>query len=259
MWAMPYAYLGPEGTFSEAALRAVGRPAPSRCPAPPSRPRSTRCATARPSGPWSRSRARSRAWSPRPSTTWHRRRPGHPGGDCCCPIAFALLARPGTALGDIKRVGGHPHAQPQCRRWLAANLPDAEWLPLASNAEAARQAADGQSWTRALAGAFAARPVRPCRARPRRARPGQRRDPVRRGRAGRGRCPRGPARTARRWPLFLAEDHPGALLEILTEFAVRGVNLTTIQSRPTGDGLGQLLLLHRLRGPRRRRAGRARR
>jgi len=38
---------------------------------------------------------------------------------------------------------------------------------------------------------------------------------------------------------FLAEDHPGALLEILTEFAVRGVNLTTIQSRPTGDRLGQ--------------------
>ena len=27
-------------------------------------------------------------------------------------------------------------------------------------------------------------------------------------------------------------------MEILTEFAVRGVNLTTIQSRPTGDGLG---------------------
>jgi hypothetical protein len=36
----------------------------------------------------------------------------------------------------------------------------------------------------------------------------------------------------------LKEDHPGALLEILTEFAVRGVNLTTIQSRPTGEGLG---------------------
>jgi prephenate dehydratase len=37
---------------------------------------------------------------------------------------------------------------------------------------------------------------------------------------------------------FLAEDHAGALMEILTEFAVRGVNLSTIQSRPTGDGLG---------------------
>jgi prephenate dehydratase len=34
-------------------------------------------------------------------------------------------------------------------------------------------------------------------------------------------------------------DHPGALLEILTEFAVRGINLTTIQSRPTGNRLGQ--------------------
>jgi prephenate dehydratase len=37
---------------------------------------------------------------------------------------------------------------------------------------------------------------------------------------------------------FLRDDHPGALVEILVEFAVRGVNLTTIQSRPTGDGLG---------------------
>jgi prephenate dehydratase len=37
---------------------------------------------------------------------------------------------------------------------------------------------------------------------------------------------------------FLAHDHAGALMEILTEFAVRGVNLSTIQSRPTGDGLG---------------------
>ena len=33
MWAMPYAYLGPEGTFSEAALRAVDPDAePLSCP-----------------------------------------------------------------------------------------------------------------------------------------------------------------------------------------------------------------------------------
>ena len=36
----------------------------------------------------------------------------------------------------------------------------------------------------------------------------------------------------------MREDHPGALLEILTEFAVRGVNLTRIESRPTGGALG---------------------
>jgi prephenate dehydratase len=35
------------------------------------------------------------------------------------------------------------------------------------------------------------------------------------------------------------EDRPGALLEILTEYAVRGVNLTRIESRPTGGGLGR--------------------
>ena len=71
------------------------------------------------------------------------------------PIAFALLTRPGTGLGDIKRVGGHPQSMPQCRGWLAANLPDCEWVPVASNAEAARLAADGQL-DAALAGAFAA-------------------------------------------------------------------------------------------------------
>jgi prephenate dehydratase len=37
---------------------------------------------------------------------------------------------------------------------------------------------------------------------------------------------------------YIVDDHPGALLEILQEFAVRGVNLTRIESRPTGDGLG---------------------
>jgi prephenate dehydratase len=38
---------------------------------------------------------------------------------------------------------------------------------------------------------------------------------------------------------FIAEDHPGALLELLTELAVRGVNLTRIESRPTGAALGR--------------------
>jgi len=38
--------------------------------------------------------------------------------------------------------------------------------------------------------------------------------------------------------VFIGTDHAGALLEILTELAVRGVNLTFIQSRPTGRELG---------------------
>jgi prephenate dehydratase len=38
---------------------------------------------------------------------------------------------------------------------------------------------------------------------------------------------------------FIRDDHTGALLEVLTEFAVRGVNLTRIESRPTKERLGR--------------------
>ena len=36
----------------------------------------------------------------------------------------------------------------------------------------------------------------------------------------------------------LPEDHPGALMEILEQFGTRGVNLSRIESRPTGQFLG---------------------
>jgi prephenate dehydratase len=153
------------------------------------------------------------------------------------PVTFALLGRPGMAIGDVKTVGGHPQAQPQCRGWLARHLPDAEWRPVSSNAEAARQVADGQI-DAALAGAFAAgrygltviednvSDV-----------PGAVTRFVVVGRAGPVPAPTGADRTS--LVAFLREDHPGALMELLTEFAVRGVNLTRIESRPTGDGLGR--------------------
>src|ERR687895_2393457 len=76
------------------------------------------------------------------------------------PVSFALLVRPGTTLDQIKTVASHPHAQPQCRRWLAANIPDAEWRAATSNAEAAQHVADGH-YDAALAGSFAPPPQRP--------------------------------------------------------------------------------------------------
>ena len=233
-----YAYLGPEGTFTEAAFRALDA-AEHAEPLP--------CATIQAALAAVRAGTADRAVVPIESSV-----EGvvtatlddlTAGGDLLIqaelqlPIAFALLARPGTRLAAVRTVSGHPQAQPQCRRWLAAHLPGAEWVPAASNAEAARQASEGKI-DAALAGAFAA------------ARYGlevlahdihDRQNAVTRfivaGPPAGLPAPTGADRTS--LAAFLANDHAGALTEILTEFVVRGVNLTTIQSRPTGDGLGR--------------------
>ncbi|HEX2774332.1 MAG TPA: ACT domain-containing protein, partial [Micromonosporaceae bacterium] len=39
--------------------------------------------------------------------------------------------------------------------------------------------------------------------------------------------------------VYISHDRVGALLAVLTELAVRGVNLTRIESRPTGEALGR--------------------
>ena len=233
-----YAYLGPEGTFTEAALVAFD---------PGAREGAIPCASVQATLDAVHSGEADRAIVPIENSvegavtaTLDELATGPDIAICAellLPVTFALLARPGTAVGGIKSVGGHPQAQGQCRRWLAENLPDAEWLPASSNAEAARQAADGEI-DAALAGAFAAdryglavlaTAVNDVAHAVTRfvvvSRPG----PV-------------PAATgADRTSLvaFLREDHPGALMELLTEFAVRGINLTRIESRPTGDGLGK--------------------
>jgi prephenate dehydratase len=233
---MPYAYLGPEGTFTEAALRTIDAGAEAlACPTIQAALAAVRDGTAQ------------RAVVPIESSvegivtaTLDDLATGQGlviTAEVQIPVAFALLARPGTTLDEVKTVGGHPQALPQCRGWLAANLPDVEWLPASSNAEAARQVAD-ERLDAALAGAFAADRYRLAVL----ASDVNDRDnamtrfvvvsPI-----GPLPAPSGADRTS--LAAFLADDHPGALLEILTEFAVRGINLTTIQSRPTGDRLGQ--------------------
>lgn len=153
------------------------------------------------------------------------------------PVEFALLARPGTALADVKVVGGHPVAQPQCRQWLARNLPYALWRPALSNADAAQQVADGEI-DAALAGRFAADYYRLAVLA----------DGVNDNAAAVTRfvevgppgplpAPTGNDRTS--VIAFLADDHPGALMDILSQFAVRDVNLSRIESRPTGEGIGR--------------------
>jgi prephenate dehydratase len=153
------------------------------------------------------------------------------------PVEFALLARPGTSLADIRRVGGHPVAQPQCRNWLASNLPQADWLPAASNSDAARQVAEG-ALDAALAGVFAAELYGLV---PLATGVHDRDDAVTRFVAVRlpGELPDPSGADKTSVVAFLMDDHPGALMDILGQFAFRGVNLTRIESRPTGDGIGR--------------------
>jgi prephenate dehydratase len=153
------------------------------------------------------------------------------------PIAFALLVRPGTKLPEIKTVTAHPHAQPQVRKWLAEHVPYAEWQSASSNAEGARLVRDGR-FDAAVAGEFAA------------ARyglvplatdihdvAGAATRFVLVGRPGRVPPATGADKTTLLVHLF--DDRPGALLELLLEFEMFGVNLLRIESRPTGQGLGR--------------------
>ena len=153
------------------------------------------------------------------------------------PIRFALLVRPGTAAEDIAFVSGHPHSLPQCRHWLADHLSHAHWRPAASNADAAREVAAG-TVDAALAGAFAAPTyglevlvdgVQ------------DRDDAITRfvlvGAGGAAPAYTGADRTT--IVAFELHDHPGALADMLTEFKIRGVNMTRLESRPTGEGLGR--------------------
>jgi len=153
-------------------------------------------------------------------------------------VTFFLMARPGVKLEDVRLVTTHPHAHAQCRGWLATVAPDVRVVPALSTAEAAEEVSDPASrFDAAIATEIAAehyglnilahdigddsdaktrfvlvtRPTAPPEV-------------------------TGADRTT--FVLFMREDHPGALLEILTELSVRGVNLTRIESRPTQKQLG---------------------
>ncbi len=158
-------------------------------------------------------------------------------GEVLLPVAFALLVREGVALEDVLTVATHPHAEAQCRRFLAETLPEVEVVLTASTADAARAVARGR-YDAAISAPIAVEhyPLTVL------AEDVQDRDGavtrfVLVARPGEAPAPTGADRTS--LFAFIRQDHPGALLEVLTEFAVRGVNLTRIESRPEGDQLGR--------------------
>ncbi|MBO0652429.1 prephenate dehydratase [Streptomyces triculaminicus] len=236
--ATRYTYLGPEGTFTEAALRTLPEAATRELVPMVSVPAALDAV-----------RAGEAAAALVPiensveggvTATLDELATGEPlmiYREVLLPIAFALLVRPGTRLEDVKTVTGHPVAQPQVRNWLAAHLPDAAWESSASNADGARLVREGR-YDAAFAGEFAAATygLEPLVTDIHDAQNAQTRF-VLAGRPARPAARTGADRTS--LVVWLGDDHPGALLELLQEFAARGVNLMRIESRPTGEGMGR--------------------
>ena len=150
-------------------------------------------------------------------------------------VAFTIVVRPGAAAADVESVAAFPVAAAQVRHWLATHLPNAQIVPTTSNAAAAADVARGRAdagVSTALAAdryglaALATDIVDEANAR------------TRFVLAGRPAPP--PMRTGadRTSVVLRLENVPGALVSALTEFAIRDIDLTRIESRPTRTELG---------------------
>jgi len=162
------------------------------------------------------------------------------------PVQFALVAAPGTALADVRRVSAHPHAWVQCRRWLAEHLPGAVHVPATSNTAPAALLAERAADPTLPAPAFDAALVPSAAvrtyglvalARDVADNPEAMTRFVLVGHPGQVPAPTGRDKTT--LVVHLPDNEAGALLVMLEQFSVRGVNLSRIESRPIGDGIGR--------------------
>ena len=160
-------------------------------------------------------------------------------GEYLVPVSFNLVARPGAALKDVVTIATHPVAYAQTHKWLAANLAGHSYLPATSTAAAAAGLLHADSIANAAVAASTITNHYDLKVIAKNI--GEYKNAQTRfiqiGLAGKA-----PAATGRDKTSVIIEmpnDRPGALLEMLEQFAVRGVNLSRIESRPIGDRLGR--------------------
>jgi len=229
-----YAYLGPAGTFTEAALLKIAGADDRRIP----------YNTVTAALDAVRSGEADFALVPIENSvegvvarTLDELATGEPltiAAEVTLPVTFDLMVKAGTT--DIKRIGTHPHAESQCRTYLSTNYPDAAIFPTNSTAAAADLVARGELDAAIASSAAAANFGLEVIA----ANIGDNQVAVTRfiaaQKPGNLSVSTGHDRTS--LVVYIDIDHAGALLEILTVFAKYDVNLTFIQSRPTGRELG---------------------
>ena len=159
-------------------------------------------------------------------------------GEYLVPVNFVLVARPGVRLEDVRVVSAHPVAYAQCRHYLETALPDHGHIPAPSNVAAAAGLLENE-----LAQAAVAPPgITDHHALEVLAEQiGDNPNAVTRF-ALVSRSLAIPDRTGADKTSIIAElpdDAPGRLLEMLEQFATRGVNMSLLESRPIGDALGR--------------------
>lgn len=150
-------------------------------------------------------------------------------------IVFSIMVRPGVQAEEVKTFATHPVAYPQVKEWVEANLPGVEVYQARSNAAAAEAVAAGEydaCAAPARAGeifgldtlAAGVADVRGARTRF-----------LLVGRPGVPTPRTGIDRTS---VSFTLPNEPGSLMRAMNELAVRGINLTRIESRPTRELMG---------------------
>jgi prephenate dehydratase len=150
-------------------------------------------------------------------------------------VAFTIVVRAGVTGADVQTVAAFPVASAQVRNWLAANLPDARLVPANSNAAAAEDVAQGLADAGVSTALAAKRYGLTALASDVVDEPNARTRFVLVGAPG----PPPPRTGADRTSVVLRlENVPGALVSAMTEFADRDIDLTRIESRPTRRELG---------------------
>jgi chorismate mutase / prephenate dehydratase len=166
-------------------------------------------------------------------------------GEVIVRIHHNLMAKAASPRASIKRVFSHGQSLGQCHEWLNANLPHAERVAVASNAEAARRAAE-EAGSAAVAGEAAAehyglaileRNIED--------------EPNNTTRfLVLGDYQPGPSGRDKTSMVLSARNRAGAVYEMLTPFATRGVSMTKFESRPSRVALWDYLFFVDIEGHR---------
>lgn len=163
-------------------------------------------------------------------------------------VRVHLIAREGVGVEGVEAVLSHTQPLAQCARFLRETLPEVELRSVSSTAAAVRMVSESaRPW--AALGARAAADLYGCAVLIEGVE--DQSDNVTRfvwiAPAGTAPTGEGPWRTSLVFS-ELGEDHPGALVDALSEFSSRGINLSRIESRPLRQGLGRYMFFCDLEG-----------